>query len=117
MDQKLWYFGTGIDQLLRACGFLCACAAGSALPLMTIVFGKFVNDFNGWANGTISPGELRSTISKNAIWLVYLFIAKGTVGVFDRPMIPTALVLISPGYVVGLHPHDMLHHHGHQECA
>ncbi|EEP75903.1 hypothetical protein UREG_00750 [Uncinocarpus reesii 1704] len=47
-----------------------------ALPLMTIVFGTFVDEFNDYGMGLSSPEKLRSAISKNALYFVYLFIGK-----------------------------------------
>ncbi|KAI1909044.1 multidrug-resistance transporter mdr5 [Ophidiomyces ophidiicola] len=73
---KLWTWCTPIDIVLRTCGFLAAIGSGTTLPLMTIVFGKFVDEFNDYGKGTVSPEQLRRSISKNALYLVYLFIAK-----------------------------------------
>jgi ATP-binding cassette subfamily B (MDR/TAP) protein 1 len=38
--------------------------AGVILPLMDVIFGKFVNVFNDFANGTMSPAGYRSQVSK-----------------------------------------------------
>jgi len=45
---KLWtYANNGVDDIfLRLVGTVGFLAAGVALPLMTLVFGAFVNDFN-----------------------------------------------------------------------
>ncbi|KAK2746070.1 multidrug-resistance transporter mdr5 [Myotisia sp. PD_48] len=73
---KLWTWCTPLDVAIRACGFLAAAASGVALPLMTIVFGEFVDVFNGFAMGTLSPADFRSEITKNALWFVYIFVGK-----------------------------------------
>jgi ATP-binding cassette subfamily B (MDR/TAP) protein 1 len=37
-----------------------------ALPLMTVVFGALINNFNRWGAGASSPAELYHAVSKNA---------------------------------------------------
>ncbi|KAF2629041.1 multidrug resistance protein-like protein 1 [Macroventuria anomochaeta] len=62
--------------LLNVVAFIAAIAAGTLLPLMDLVFGKFVTAFNGFAVGTIGPAEYRSQVNKYTLYFVYLFIAK-----------------------------------------
>ncbi|KOS18918.1 Leptomycin B resistance protein pmd1 [Escovopsis weberi] len=50
--------------------------AGTTLPLMEIVFGKFVNVFHDFATGRLSPERYRDEVAKHALYFVYLFIAK-----------------------------------------
>ncbi|KAI9795552.1 MAG: multidrug-resistance transporter mdr5 [Piccolia ochrophora] len=73
---RLWRYATPLDTVLRLCGFFAAIAGGTALPLMTIVFGQLVNDFNGWGVGTTTPEQLRSAVNRNALFFVYLFLGK-----------------------------------------
>ena len=56
--------------------FIAAIAAGTLLPLMDLIFGKFVTTFTGFATGTITPAEYRSQVNKYTLYFVYLFIAK-----------------------------------------
>lgn len=65
-----------IDHVLRLCGFFAACAAGAALPLMTLVWGSSVNQFNSFGAGNSSSSELYHAITKNALWFLYLFIGR-----------------------------------------
>ena len=74
---KLWTYSTPIDVLLRVVAFFAACGAGAALPLMTIIFGRLVNDFNAFGSGG-PPDSLRAAVNKNGLWFLYLFIAKFT---------------------------------------
>jgi ATP-binding cassette subfamily B (MDR/TAP) protein 1 len=46
-------------------------AAGTLLPLMDIVFGKFVNVFNDFVNGKLSPAGYRSEVAKYRYMLVF----------------------------------------------
>ena len=61
---------------MHTVGFLAAIGAGSALPLMTLVFGALINVFNGWAVGTISKAEFQRQLGQNALYFVYLFAGK-----------------------------------------
>jgi ATP-binding cassette, subfamily B (MDR/TAP), member 1 len=51
-------------------------ASGTLLPLMDLVFGRFVTVFNKFAVGAMSPGEYRKEVNKYTLWFVYLFVAK-----------------------------------------
>jgi len=73
---RVWRYFTPFDYALRVCGFLAACGAGAALPLMTIIFGHLVDDFNSWGIGASSSREMLDSISQNALYFLYLFIAK-----------------------------------------
>ncbi|MCJ1350668.1 MAG: hypothetical protein MMC33_000649 [Icmadophila ericetorum] len=52
--------------------------AGIALPLMNIVFGSLVGDFNGYFTpGTsVTKAQFLAAVNKNALYIVYLFIGK-----------------------------------------
>lgn len=72
-------------------------AAGTLLPIMDIIFGKFINAFNDFVNGKLSPAGYRSEVGKyryalafltlifndlrenqllSSLYFVYLFVAK-----------------------------------------
>ncbi|EXJ73507.1 uncharacterized protein A1O5_03268 [Cladophialophora psammophila CBS 110553] len=57
---------------------LCAIGSGTALPLMNIVFGNLVKDFNGYflPNSTVTESRFKSAVSQNSLYLVYLFIGR-----------------------------------------
>ncbi|RMZ70076.1 multidrug resistance 1 [Pyrenophora seminiperda CCB06] len=61
---------------LNIIAFIAAIAAGTLLPLMDLVFGKFVSTFTGFATGTTTPAQYRSEVNKYTLYFVYLFIAK-----------------------------------------
>ena len=65
-----------MDHLLRLVGLVSAIASGTALPLMTLVFGSSVNQFNSFSTSSSSATTLYQTLSQNALWLLYLFIAR-----------------------------------------
>ncbi|KAI9713349.1 MAG: hypothetical protein M1828_001442 [Chrysothrix sp. TS-e1954] len=53
-----------------------AIAAGSALPLMNLVFGKFVTTFNDFALGTVTPVVYKREVLRYTLYYVYLFVAR-----------------------------------------
>lgn len=61
---------------LYAVSILAAIGAGTALPFMDIVFGKFVTTFNNFAMGAISPAEYMDEVEKFTLYFIYLFVAK-----------------------------------------
>lgn len=67
-DRKSW--------ALNIVAFVAAIAAGSLLPLMDLVFGKFVTTFTGFATGATTPAQYRSEVTKFTLYFIYLFIAK-----------------------------------------
>jgi ATP-binding cassette subfamily B (MDR/TAP) protein 1 len=73
---RLLAYASPLDLGLRLCGMAAAVAAGSALPLMTIILGDFVQDFNDFNLGLIGPAKFRHAVNKNTLWLVYLFVGK-----------------------------------------
>ncbi|ATY62376.1 multidrug resistance 1 [Cordyceps militaris] len=62
--------------IINAVSFLCMIASGTALPLMDVVFGSYVNVFNQFVAGTMSPTEYRKQVAHYALYFIYLFIGK-----------------------------------------
>ena len=73
---RLWSYADRLDVILRSIGVASALGAGTAYPLMTMIFGDLVNEFNGAAVGAISPSEFRSAVNDKTLWFVYLFLGK-----------------------------------------
>ncbi|KAF2635489.1 P-loop containing nucleoside triphosphate hydrolase protein [Massarina eburnea CBS 473.64] len=61
---------------LNVIAFIAAIASGAILPLMDLIFGKFVTTFTRFATGAITPVQYRSEINKYTLYFLYLFIAK-----------------------------------------
>jgi ATP-binding cassette subfamily B (MDR/TAP) protein 1 len=72
----LWTYASPLDTLLRIIGCLAALGAGTAYPLMTIVFGNLINDFNNFALGLLPGSKFRSDLNRNSLWFIYLFMGK-----------------------------------------
>jgi ATP-binding cassette subfamily B (MDR/TAP) protein 1 len=73
---RIFKYADRMSWILNITSFIAAIAAGTLLPLMDLVFGKFVSTFTGFALGTISPAQYRSEVSKYTLYFIYLFVAK-----------------------------------------
>ncbi|KJZ74288.1 hypothetical protein HIM_06294 [Hirsutella minnesotensis 3608] len=62
--------------LMNAVALVCIVASGTALPLMDVIFGKFINVFTDFVTGKVSPAEYRTQVAHFSLFFVYLFIAK-----------------------------------------
>jgi ATP-binding cassette, subfamily B (MDR/TAP), member 1 len=60
------------------CCVFTSIAAGVALPLMFIIFGKLVNDFTAYAdpNSDTTIDFFKKSVNKNALYILYIFIGK-----------------------------------------
>lgn len=59
-------------------GLVCAMASGIALPLMNIVFGQLVGNFNEYfiPGSGITEQSFKSSVNQDSLYIVYLFIGK-----------------------------------------
>ncbi|THY42891.1 multidrug resistance protein [Aureobasidium pullulans] len=73
---RMFTYADRLGIILYAVGILCMIVSGTALPLLDLIFGQFVNTFNDFAQGNISVGHFRSEIARASLYLVYLAIAK-----------------------------------------
>jgi ATP-binding cassette subfamily B (MDR/TAP) protein 1 len=75
---RILSFGTRVNHCVLLVALASAAASGTALPLMNIFFGKLVGSFNGYftPNGGVTKSEFKSSVNRNALYIVYLFIAK-----------------------------------------
>lgn len=80
---------------MNAVALVCIVASGTALPLMDIVFGDFINVYNDFSQGSLSADAYRSEVARYSyacsrdasgrvgltlmqcrLFFVYIFIAK-----------------------------------------
>lgn len=59
-----------------------AAGAGAALPLMNVVFGRLVGNFNGYfiPGSNVTKDEFLASVNQNALYILYLFIVKFVLG-------------------------------------
>ncbi|KAF2108830.1 multidrug resistance protein 1 [Lophiotrema nucula] len=73
---RVFKYADRVGWTLNICAFIAAIASGTLLPLMNLVFGKFVTTFTDFATGAISPTDYRSEVNKYTLYFLYLFVAK-----------------------------------------
>lgn len=76
MLQRIFRFADRLDQCLFTIAFLTSIASGTALPLMTIIFGQFTTKFNDFVNGDNSGETFKSDVDQFVLWFVYLFVGR-----------------------------------------
>ncbi|KAI5802978.1 P-loop containing nucleoside triphosphate hydrolase protein [Geopyxis carbonaria] len=64
------------SRLLNLLALITLCAAGTLLPLMDLVFGRFITLFTAFTTGTMSAAEFRTELNSYTLYFVYLFVAK-----------------------------------------
>jgi ATP-binding cassette, subfamily B (MDR/TAP), member 1 len=86
---RILSYASPIDRLFMGIGCIAAIGAGVTLPLMNVVFGGLVGNFNSFSvsNDGISQGDLSTVqsaftanVDRNALYFVCLFIAKFVLG-------------------------------------
>ncbi|KAI0482659.1 P-loop containing nucleoside triphosphate hydrolase protein [Xylariaceae sp. FL0804] len=75
---RVFKYATFWDYPLMAAGALAAAASGVTLPLMNVVFGSLVNQFNGYflVPPTTTESQFRASLDRNALYIFYLFLGR-----------------------------------------
>ncbi|KNG84722.1 putative ABC multidrug transporter [Aspergillus nomiae NRRL 13137] len=73
---RIFSYTDTVGWVLNVLALIGAIGAGSALPLMDILFGKMITNFNSLATGSDPPDKFRSALNKFTLYFVYLFIGK-----------------------------------------
>ncbi|KAE8154540.1 putative ABC multidrug transporter [Aspergillus avenaceus] len=71
-------YTTGKDRLVLAVALISAIGSGVPLPLMNIVFGSLVGEFNGYftPGSNVTQADFKSSVNRLSLYFVYLFIGK-----------------------------------------
>jgi len=79
---RLLSYGTTLDRCLMTAGVITAGGAGVALPLMNVVFGQLVGDFNNYfIPGTnTTKDQFLASVNRNALYIFCLFLGKFILG-------------------------------------
>ncbi|KAL2836897.1 P-loop containing nucleoside triphosphate hydrolase protein [Aspergillus pseudodeflectus] len=76
---RILAYGTGnYGWLLMIVALGCAMASGTTLPLMNIIFGDLVGDFNEYfiPGSDTTESEFKDAVSTSSLFIVYLFIGR-----------------------------------------
>lgn len=90
--QRIFHYADRLGWTLFITSWLCAIAAGAALPLMTLVFGGFTSKFNAFAAGERSPQDFRNDVDGFVLWFIYLFVARFVVVYISNTAISIAAI-------------------------
>lgn len=79
---RILSYSTTVDRFLMVAAVIFSGGAGAALPLMNVVFGRLVSSFNGYfiPGSNVSKDEFLAGVNQNALYILYLFIAKFVLG-------------------------------------
>jgi len=75
---RILSFGNRNDHLVLLLALASALASGVALPLMNIILGRLVGNFNNYfiPGSGVTEEEFKHTVARNALIIVYLFIGR-----------------------------------------
>lgn len=63
-SQRVFTYNDTLGWVLNGIAFVCMIVSGTILPLMDLVFGKFINVFNGFVTGDLSPADYREKVNE-----------------------------------------------------
>ncbi|KFY26995.1 hypothetical protein V493_03749 [Pseudogymnoascus sp. VKM F-4281 (FW-2241)] len=73
---RIFRYADRWDWILNAISLCCSIAAGTTMPLMTVVFGRFTKTFNEFSQGQLSTSQYQKETHKYMLLFIYLFVAK-----------------------------------------
>ncbi|KAL2199172.1 P-loop containing nucleoside triphosphate hydrolase protein [Corynascus similis CBS 632.67] len=74
---RVFTYATKWDFLMMAAAAIASIGAGTTMPLMNVVFGKLIGEFNAWSSpGAADATEFSSTINRMALYMFALFISR-----------------------------------------
>ena len=75
---RILSYSSTTDRFLMGAAVVFSAGAGVALPLMNVVFGRLVGNFNSYfiPGSTTSKSDFLASVNQNALYILYLFIAK-----------------------------------------
>lgn len=74
---RVFTYATKLDFVLMGAAIFASIGAGATMPLMNIVFGRLVGDFNNFATASgPGPEEFKSQLNQMALYLFALFLAR-----------------------------------------
>ncbi|KAF9729172.1 hypothetical protein PMIN06_000077 [Paraphaeosphaeria minitans] len=73
---RVFSYADQLSWIMNVVAFFAAIGAGAVLPLMDLIFGKFVTTFVRFSTGVLTPAQYRSEVNKYTLYFLYLFVAK-----------------------------------------
>jgi ABC-type multidrug transport system fused ATPase/permease subunit len=73
---RIFTFTDRYDRILNGVALITSIAAGATLPLMTIIFGHSITQFNDFAAGSASADSFKNEVNHLVLLFIYLFVAR-----------------------------------------
>ncbi|KAL5330302.1 hypothetical protein ACEPPN_003828 [Leptodophora sp. 'Broadleaf-Isolate-01'] len=73
---RIFQYADRLSWILNIISLITSIGAGVTLPLMTLVFGDSIGEFNNFSKDDIDPQSFNNTILNSVKLFVYLFVAK-----------------------------------------
>jgi ATP-binding cassette, subfamily B (MDR/TAP), member 1 len=73
---RTFTFADRYDWIFNVVALITSIAAGATLPLMTIIFGHSITQFNDFAAGSASADSFKNEVNHLVLWFIYLFVAR-----------------------------------------
>ncbi|KAI1366748.1 multidrug resistance protein [Xylaria arbuscula] len=83
---RVFSYARGWDLPLFALAAVAAAGAGVTLPLVNIIFGRLINQFNGYFLDppTLTRGEFQASLNMQALYLFIIFLARFTLAYLNK---------------------------------
>ncbi|KAI0910774.1 multidrug resistance protein [Ustulina deusta] len=83
---RVFGYARGWDLPLFVLAAVAAAGAGVTLPLINIIFGRLVNQFNGYFLDPpqLTRGEFQAALNRNALYLFVIFLARFTLAYLNK---------------------------------
>ncbi|RMZ82397.1 hypothetical protein DV737_g2060, partial [Chaetothyriales sp. CBS 132003] len=89
---RIFRYADALSRTLFAVAIVGSIASGSALPLMSLIFGRFTNQFNNFSVGASNRESFKSAVDDLLLWFVYLFVARFVIVYLANVAISTAAI-------------------------
>jgi ATP-binding cassette, subfamily B (MDR/TAP), member 1 len=89
---RIFHYADTLSKFLFAGSLIGAIIAGAALPLMSLIFGQFTNEFSNFSVGDSNRDRFQNAVDDLVLWFVYLFIGRFVIAYCSNLAISTAAV-------------------------
>lgn len=89
---RVFGYADTLSKILFTLALLGSIASGAALPLMSLIFGQFTNQFNNFSVGAANRQSFLDSVDDLVLWFVYLFIARFVINYASNLAISVAAI-------------------------
>ncbi|ETN36902.1 uncharacterized protein HMPREF1541_07889 [Cyphellophora europaea CBS 101466] len=89
---RIFRYADALSKTLFVVAIVGSIASGAALPLMSLIFGQFTNQFSDFSIGQANRENFQNSVDDLVLWFVYLFIARFVIVYAANVAISTAAI-------------------------